>query len=137
MSVILLSEHKIFKERRKHYRRIKQGLLCRILGLHTRKIRAFTMETLGAQRTWKDVFRVLKAPNYQHRLLLFIAKLSLSMEEERKTLFKKKRLKYFIFTKLALHSILEKKLWMKKKDEQHYISFFSVSVMRHHGQGNL
>lgn len=71
-------------------------------GQHTINTVTFTIETLEAQRAWKDVTQVLKALNYQSCLLL-PANLSLRMEEKRITLKKKKnRLKYFIPTKLAL-----------------------------------
>lgn len=59
-------------------------------GQHTINTVTFTIETLEAQRAWKDVTQVLKALNYQSCLLL-PANLSLRMEEKRITLKKKKK----------------------------------------------
>lgn len=74
-------------------------------GQHTINTVTFTIETLEAQRAWKNVPQVLKALNYQSCLLL-PANLSLRMEEKKnnsqKEKRKKNRLKYFIPTKLAL-----------------------------------
>lgn len=61
-------------------------------GQHTINTVTFTIETLEAQRAWKDVTQVLKALNYQSCLLL-PANLSLRMEEKRITLKKKKQAK--------------------------------------------
>ena len=62
----------------------------------------FSKETLQARRGWKEVFKVTKGKDL-HPKLLYPAKLSFTMEGQRKCFPDKVKLKEFIITKPLLY----------------------------------
>ena len=63
-------------------------------------------ETLQSRREWKDIFEVLKEKNLQPRLL-YVAKVSLKIDGEIKSLTDKQKLREFSTAKPALQQILK------------------------------
>ena len=66
----------------------------------------FSKETLQARRGWKEVFQVMKGKDL-HPRLLYPAKLSFSMEGQKKCFPDKAKLKEFIITKPLLYEMLK------------------------------
>ena len=66
----------------------------------------FSKEILQARRGWKEVFQVMKGKDL-HPRLLYPAKLSFRMEEQRKCFPDKVKLKEFTITKPLLYEMLK------------------------------
>ena len=77
----------------------------------------FWKETLQARRGWKEVFQVLKGKDL-HPRLLYPAKLSFRMEEQKKCFPDKVKLKEFIITQLLLYEMLKGLIY--EKENQNY-----------------
>ena len=92
------------KERILKVAREKQRIIYK--GIPIRLSANFSVETLQARKEWHDIFNVLKGKNLQPRTF-FPARLSFNIEEERKTLSVKQKLKEFINTKPALKEMLK------------------------------
>ena len=67
----------------------------------------FSKETLQARRGWKEVFQVMKGKDL-HPRLLYLAKLSFSMEGQIKCFPHKVELKEFIITMPLLYEMLKR-----------------------------
>ena len=67
---------------------------------------AFSKETLQAKRGWKEVFQVMKGKDL-HPRLLYPAKLSFTMEGQKKCFLDKVKSKEFIITKALLCEMLK------------------------------
>ena len=63
-------------------------------------------EMLQARREWQDIFKVLKGKNLQPRIL-YPARSSFRIEEEKKTFSEKQKLKEYSNTKPILKEILK------------------------------
>ena len=75
-------------------------------GLPIRLSADFSKETLQARRGWKEVFKVTKGKDL-HPKLLYPAKLSFTMEGQRKCFPDKVKLKEYTITKLLLYKMLK------------------------------
>ena len=73
-------------------------------------------ETLQVRKEWQDIFKVLKGKNLQPRLL-YLARISLKIDEEIKSFSDKQKLREFSTTKPALQK-MTRNIWEKKKDLQ-------------------
>ena len=64
----------------------------------------FSMEMLQARREWQEILQVMKARGLQPRLL-YLARLSIKMEDQIRSFPDKRRLKQYTSTKPALQEI--------------------------------
>ena len=92
------------KERILKAAREKQLVPCK--GVSIRLSADFSKETLQARRDWQEIFKVVKSRDLQSRLL-YLPRLSFTIERQIKSFPDKKKLKEFIITKPLLYELLK------------------------------
>ena len=76
----------------------------------------FSTETLQARREWQDIFKVLKGKNLQPRLL-YLARISFTLDGEIKRFSDKQKLREFSTTKPALQQMLKGLIYSRNTRE--------------------
>ena len=94
------------KDKERILKAAREKQLVNYRGVPIRLSAEFSKETLQARREWQEIFKVMKSRDLQPRLL-YLGKISFSIEGHIKSFPDKKKLKEVIITKPLLYETLK------------------------------